>query len=379
MQPRYLTFTILPLLFIACLVFGLQATAQEEDTAMNSENNIPSSEDYRQTVEKAGGRVDFLFEDDRPFQECHASSIVQAANGDLLAAWFAGTKEKDPDVGVWWSRFTDGAWSAPIRIAKVSETAHWNPVLFRDAEDDIYLFFKVGVDVPEWSTWWMQSEDHGHTWNDPVELVPGDVGGRGPVKNKPIILADGTWLAPASTEEKGRFGAWKPFADISTDRGKTWERTDDWPVDKEVLKGLGAIQPTFWESEPGTVHALMRTTIGKVWRTDSKDGGRTWDPVYATDLPNNNSGLDVLLLEDGRLLMIYNPVGINWGPRTPLDLAVSKDNGQTWRTIAHIEDNPDPKSEFSYPAIIRTSDGIAISYTWHRQRVRCWQIPLAAL
>jgi predicted neuraminidase len=352
-----------------------EETEQAEVQNVVNDDQALSSQDFAAKVNAAGGRVDFVFGDDRPFAQCHASTVVDTDNHDLLAAWFGGTEEKDPDVGIWMARFSGGAWSKPWRAVKVSETAHWNPVLFRDAHDAIYLFFKVGADVPHWATWMIKSDDDGKTWTEPRELVPGDVGGRGPVKNKPIILSNGAWLAPASTE----LGSWKPFADISTDHGVTWERTPDWEIDRQQLRGKGAIQPTFWESAPGKVHALMRSCNGKIWRADSADYGKTWSSVYATDLPNNNSGLDVLGLEDGRVLLVYNPVGMNWGPRTPLDLAVSDDNGLTWTTIAHLEDDPDLESEYSYPAIIRTEKGVAISYTWNRERVRCWQIPVSVL
>jgi predicted neuraminidase len=319
-----------------------------------------------------GGRVDFVFGDDRPFAECHASTVVQLENGDLLCAWFGGTEEKDPDVGVWWSRFSNGAWSPPVRAAKVNETAHWNPVLFRDPARGVYLFFKVGPEVPTWQTYWTKSTDNGVTWSEPVELMPGDVGGRGPVKDKPIILSDGAWLAPASTE----LGPWKPFADRSEDGGLTWTRSDDFAIDRDVIKGKGAIQPTFWESAPGHVHALMRTAGAVIGRADSTDGGRTWSAVTPSGLPNNNSGIDALRLEDGRVLLVYNPVGKNWGERTPLNLAVSGDNGVTWTDFASFETAP---GEYSYPAIVTTTDGIAVCYTWKRERVRCWQIPLRAL
>lgn len=320
-----------------------------------------------------GATVEFVFEDDRPFAQCHASTVVETDGGDLLAAWFGGTREKNPDVGIWISRRTHGGWSAPQVAAKINDTAHWNPVLFKDAEGAVHLFFKVGPEIPTWQTYWISSTDDGATWSEPQELVPGDDGGRGPVRNKPIILADGAWLAGASTEK----GAWIAYADRSHDRGATWARTHGWAMSPIEIPGKGAIQPTLWESAPGHVHALVRTTGGVIGRTDSADGGYTWIQIYPTALPNNNSGVDLVALDDGRLLLVYNPVAENWGSRSPLNLAISIDNGATWRDIASLES--EPQMEFSYPAIVRTQSGVAISYTWKRQRIRVWTIPASAI
>jgi len=360
---------MIPLL-IPCVAIAQGETAPLVEIDMS----ITSSAAFQAQVEGAGGRVDFIFEEDRPFAQCHASSVSSDAKGDLLAVWFGGTKEKDPDVGIWYSRFHEDAWNAPALLAKVNETAHWNPVIFRALDEDtIYVFFKVGPEIPTWQTYWMQSDDHGVTWSEPVELVPGDAGGRGPVRCKPIVLSDGAWLAGASTE----LGRWIPFADRSEDKGKTWTRSDNFALDDPALLGRGAIQPTLWESSPGQVHSLLRSQGGKVWRSDSADYGKTWGPVRETALPNNNSGVDVVQLSGNRLLLVYNPVSRNWGSRTPIDLALSTDNGETWTPVAHLEDNPDPKSEFSYPAIVLTEDGVVITYTWNRQRVRAWQLPMA--
>jgi predicted neuraminidase len=352
-----------------------QAPAKEDAGAVDN-SKLLSSKDYEARVKALGGRVDFVFGKDRPFSQCHASTVVRTSQGTLMTAWFGGTEEKNPDVSIWLSRFVNGTWSAPIRVARAQDCAHWNPVLFTVPDSgETHLFFKVGPEIPYWQTYWMSTTDNGLTWTAPKELVPGDKGGRGPVKNKPIILSDGSWLAPASTE----LGGWKPFADRSTDRGTTWTRSADFQRDKSVLPGVGAIQPTFWESPKGWVHALLRTAGGKVWRADSKDFGQTWGPVYATPLPNNDSGIDLLRYDDGRLYLVYNPVAKNWGPRTPLDLAVSRDDGETWTTVAHLEDDPNLDSEYSYPAIVRTREGIAVCYTYNRDTVRCWQIPAAAL
>ena len=363
-------------LMVSYAATAAEISAEEKQEALEAAAMTPAErtiEDFENRLETAGGQVDFVFGDDRPFPQCHASTIVEAEDGSLLCAWFGGQEEKAEDVGIWLARCVNGNWTAPVEVAKVNETPHWNPVLFRDPARGTYLFFKFGREIPLWETAWMNTKDSGKTWSDPVELVPFDQGGRGPVKNKAIVLSDGAWLAGASTE----YQRWDAFADRSEDGGKTWIRSDDLAIDHTTFEGKGAIQPTLWESVPGTVHALLRTTAGKVGRADSKDGGRTWTAMYLTELPNNNSGIDVLRRDDGSLYLVYNPVGVNWGGRSPLTLAKSTDNGEAWTNLVHLEN--EMGSEFSYPAIVATTDGIAISYTWKRQRIRCWQIPSSAL
>ena len=81
-------------------------------------------------------------------------------------------------------------------------------------------------------------------------------------------------------------------------------------------------------------------------------------------LANPSSGTDAVTLKDGRHLIVYNPVARG---RTPLNVAVSRD-GREWKDVITLEDQP---GEYSYPAIIQTSDGrVHITYTWKRQRIR---------
>ncbi len=137
----------------------------------------------------------------------------------------------------------------------------------------------------------------------------------------------------------------------------------------------GVIQPTLWESAPGTVHMLLRSTRGQVYCGDSSDRGRTWREAYATALPNNNSGIDVVRLGSGRLALACNPVAGNWGRRYPLSLLCSADNGATWDLRTDVEAD---EGEFSYPAIIAAGDALHLCYTANRTNIVYRRIDVVA-
>ncbi|CAN5425397.1 exo-alpha-sialidase [soil metagenome] len=354
---------IIKFLKLACLfifILWISCSSPEKNlsqTLLNPENHL-------QHV-----LLEHVFKDDRPFPQSHASTMISLNNGSYLLAWFAGTHEKHDDVGIWMSSGQPGNWSSPYLAVKVNEEPHWNPVLFKAPNDTIYLYFKVGKEIDYWGTWVQQSGDFGHTWSSPRELVPGDEGGRGPVRNQPIILSDDTWLAPASIE---RNKVWNVFVDRSEDGGRTWVATDTLQLDRQVITGEGVIQPALWESAPGKVHMLMRSSSGYICRSDSDDYGKTWSPVYETELPNNNSGIDVAQIAADTIAVIFNPVSKNWGERNPLSVAISMDNGSTWPLKFDIEKS-DEKAEFSYPDMFYEDGHLVACYTWNRERIAIWK------
>lgn len=328
-----------------------------------------------------GFTQEFIIEENREFDSAHASTLLELEHGNVLVAWFGGSWEKGSDVAIWISRRMDGVWEKPRAIAQVREIAMWNPVLFQKEDGTIMLFYKVGSTISEWCTWIIESRDGAETFTTPQELVLGDVGGRGPVKNKPIRLADGTVLAPASLEGN----TWDSFVDISEDDCKTWERSAlvplrrsgfdiqmvDRPYDKHYIYGKGVIQPTLWQDEAGVVHMFLRTTSSRVFRSDSLDGGKTWCTAYDTGLPNNNSGLDMVKLTSGAVALVYNPrenlPNYYKGPRTPLVVSVSEDNGSTFTELKVLENQ---RGNYCYPAIIcNDKHEIMITYTWNRERI----------
>jgi len=296
-----------------------------------------------------------------PTPSCHASTIA-LHKGLLYAAWFGGTKEGADDVGIWLS-INDGGWSAPELMSADNDIPHWNPVLL-SLGDTLFLYYKKGKTIPAWQTFYRVLSNS--IWSAEAELVPGDTGGRGPVKNKPLQLASGVILAPASSERKtapAGENKWNAFIDVSDD-GINWDARP-W-----IAANVNLIQPSIWESDAG-VHALMRSDAGAAYRSDSSDGGVTWGKAYKTGLLNNNSGLDVVYA-DG-LYTVYNPVGTNWGARTPLVVSRSTDNGATWAETLTLEE---AEGEYSYPSVIADSGYMHIVYTYNRQSIKYVKITL---
>lgn len=306
--------------------------------------------------------------------QVHASTFLELKNGGVIAAWFQGTREGAADVAIFGSRRIGDVWTESSILAKaVPDMPHWNPVLRRGDDGRIVLYFKVGPNCSYWRTFYTESYDEGLTWSPPSELVLGDEsGGRGPVRNKCLKLPNGRWLAPASCE----IGEWRSFIDRSEDDGRTWTRSAKIRI-VNPGKGRGTIQPTLWLDFSGVVHAYMRSSIGYIYESISRNNGETWSTAKPTELPNNNSGIDLVKASNGTLYLAMNPVSGNWAPRSELVIMCSADNGHSWQLFETLE--KEPEGEFSYPCIREISPGIlAVSYTWNRRciafrEIRCWQ------
>jgi predicted neuraminidase len=312
-------------------------------------------------------KSEFIYESG-PYPSIHATTIVETPTG-LVSAWFGGTAEKNPDVCIWVSRLMDGKWTPSVETANGVQpdgTRHptWNPVLFQPSKGPLMLFYKVGPNPEQWWGELKTSADDGKTWSAARKLPDGFLG---PIKNKPVQLANGDILCPTSNETHEKPSKWTVHFERTSDFGKTWQLIG--PVNDGVK--IQAIQPSILFLGGDKLLALGRSRQDRVFEVRSDDGGKTWGEMTLGSLPNNNSGTDAVTLKDGRHLIIYNHIagtpGKWGGKRTPLNVAVSTD-AQTWQAALVLESDP---GEYSYPAIIQTRDGLVhITYTWKRQRVK---------
>lgn len=353
----------------------------------------------------------FVTVDNPAWTQCHASTII-ASGPRFLVAFFAGTAEGTPDNHIWLSTSPDlVTWGAPVCVDEGEDVAHWNPVLAHDPDGLLWLFYKKGPLISAWQTYYRTSTDNGVTWSPAAELVPGDAGGRGPVKNQPLAVGR-RWFAPSSLEAWGDAPgetAWTAFVDISDDSGRSWTAVPV-PLDRDRLRGAGIIQPSLWKDQRGGISLLCRSSEGSAFLSRSAGGSDAGEMEFAearpVGLPNNNSGLDVAVLPDGRLVCAHNPVDGDWGPRCPLGLSISHDDGETWAYAVTIDDGttaigdgPVPtdggglrpgaaaasgvvttgQGEYSYPTLTVSGDRLVVSYSWQRRGIVAASIPVGHL
>lgn len=348
----------------------------------------------------------------------HAANLLPLGNGDLLCTWFSGTQEGLPDISVYLSRLESGTevWTAPEKMSHDSGRSEQNPVLFQTPQGDIWLFWtsQEGGNQDSSIVKRRISRDGGHTWS-PVETFidkPGTF-----VRQPVMVLDNGDWLLPVFYCVKVPGRKWVGDHDysavlITSDQGKTWEEV-------VVPQSTGCVHMNIVPLPDGTLAAFFRSRwADSVYRTVSRDNGRTWAPPVATPLPNNNSSVQATSLLDGLLALVFNNVNAEncterrtslyddigeedepddsagadlqtggartafWGvPRAPLSVALSEDGGLTWPVLRDLEvgdgycmtnNSRDlVNREYSYPSIKQTADGkIHIAYTYYRQKIK---------
>ncbi len=315
-------------------------------------------------------------------RDSHGSTVTELPSGKIMATWYSGSYEKSADVGIYTARFDPQTktWSEVSLLAKEGDRkSEGNPVIHYDAPTERLWLFWVTMDRADydfipggWSTCKMKcmhSDDVGKTWREPRYLFKtwGKM-----TRNKPIRLSNGDFFLPIYSEwlgYKGNFLISKAESFAKGAQKSKWKKVG--PV------GTGVMQPTVVELEPGHLLAYFRTAKsskfkGRMTKAESVDYGRHWTKIEPTDLPNPNSGCDMVKLANGNLALAFNN---HPSERSPLSIGLSEDNGKTWPYIQDIVKAAGPglDERFSYPSLIQAEDGILYcSYTnKHAINIQC--------
>ncbi len=295
---------------------------------------------------------EFIVEPGSLWPSAHAASIVELPGGTLLASWFAGSREGAPDAAIWTAERTAAGWSDPTKVIDTPGFSNGNSVLWLDGEGDLRIWY-VTMEGRGWASCPVRerrSPDRGKTWG-PDSYIRREPGWM--VRNEPVRWND-LLLMPMYDERD-----WTSFVLVSQDGGQSWAESE------RLQAKVGIIQPTLAELRDGRLLMFLRTTAGVIDRSHSADGsGLRWTKPQPTSLPNPNSAVDLIRLQSGALLLVYNPVK---RARSPLRVALSVDDGANWDRWRDLETE---EGEFSYPTALQTQDGlIHVLYTWRRQTI----------
>lgn len=350
----------------------------------------------------------------------HASNLLELTNGDLLCTWFSGTQEGVSDISIYLSRLNKGTdtWTKPVKMSDDPARSEQNPVLFEDPEGEIWLLYtaqKFGNQDTAFVRY-RTSEDRGYSWSpiQPLIQEPGTF-----IRQPITVLADGTWALPVFHCATLPGEKWVGDHDtsavrLSHDKGKSWQ-------EYEVPESIGCVHMCINAMPDGSLVALYRSRwADHIYRSTSVDG-RKWTAPESIALPNNNSSIQAIVLQDGKMAMVFNNICADdstdrraslydeidegevdeaeknissdvpqdkfgrkavWGtPRAPMTIALSEDQGKTWPYIRNIQEgdgkcmsnNSREKKnrEFSYPSIKQGANGaIHVSFTYFRQTIK---------
>ena len=220
--------------------------------------------------------------------------------------------------------------------------------LEKNAPDDLKVMLRV-------------SKDECRTFGEPIQVST--IPGYHVMNNDRVtVLKSGRLLAPvASSPNHIKVNHFKCFCFLSDDGGRTW-RVSKNSVD---YGRRGAMEPEVIELKDGTVLMIFRTQLGHIAAATSADGGETWSEaksfgVRAPEAPATLRRIPTT----GDLLLLWNDTFTegagHGGRRTPLNSAVSSDEGKTWKHKRVLED--DPTAGYCYMSLIFHKGRAVMSY-----------------
>ncbi|HQR03265.1 MAG: exo-alpha-sialidase [Proteobacteria bacterium] len=305
-----------------------------------------------------------------PAASAHAVTLAPLGPDRIAAAWFAGSREGAEDVAIVLSRYDGRQWEDPVSIITRERVQHdtrrlvrklGNPLLWTAPDGALHLWF-VSVSYGGWAGSALNhtvSRDEGRNWSRITRWITSPFWNLSTlVRAPPVPLANGELGLPVYHEFIAKRPEWLRLQGAAT------------ITDKLRLPAASqSLQPAIAALDTDHAIALLRDAgpQQRIRMSHSVDGGAHWSSAVATELPNPNAGIALLRLNDGRLLLAYNP---STSGRSSLALALSVDAGNSW-SAPRIVDQGEPQDEFSYPALLQDESGVIhLAYTWKRERIK---------
>ncbi len=352
-----------------------------------------------------------------PMVQNHAAFIERLDDGTLACLWFGGSLEGKSDISIHGATLSQGAarWSASTQLSNDTDRSEQNPVLWRNGAGDWQLLHTAQPSG---------NQDECLLRARPITF-DGTLEGGAPrdidlplgsfIRGRFVRRADGAWMMPIFRCISRPGQRWNGSHDtaaigVSHDDGQTWTMS-------EVPGSIGSVHMTIVPLDGDHMVAFYRRRQSDfVHRSESHDGGLTWSAPGPTDVPNNNSSINVIRLQDGRLAMLCNPISAalssdrrvslydeieegddrpdatggcapTWGvPRAPMTLCISTDGGLTWPLRRVVDDSPGTclsnnsidgrNKELSYPYLLEGEGGeLHLAYTYFRRAIKYVRLP----
>ncbi|MGM0901235.1 MAG: sialidase family protein [Bacillota bacterium] len=322
--------------------------------------------------------IDFSLIPSGPFPTAHAPTITKLDNGDLLCAWFAGSFEGSPDISIVLSKFNheSGEWNEPKIVSQDETRSEQNPSFFHAPDQSVWLIYtsqegrRPDKDNMQFTSIikYQKTYDNGETWTEPEVLFsqPGTF-----ARQSIQVLSNGRWIFSTWVCEDSEFGLTNDptVFQVSDDEGQTWKEV-------RMPDSNGRVHANVIELEGGHLVAFMRSRFAdSIYRSESTDYGNSWTVPQPTTLPNNNSSISAIKLDNDAIAIAYNANAaknpefgkVAWpGLRNPVVVSVSEDGGNTWpigRIIEHAEgfigaENKTNNSQFEYPTLYQDAEGL---------------------
>ena len=310
--------------------------------------------------------------------EVHSAGAVELSNGNIRAVWYGGTEEGDADVAIYtnvWNA-ANGKWGQEHIAVDLAATRTGskryarklgNPVITRTNNDQLWVFYVSAVGG--WATSSINlsiSRDEGVSWITPKRLITSPALNFSTlVKGNPIHFTDGTIGLPVYHEFLAKFGELLRL-----------DSTGD-VIDKTRLAwGRDSLQPVIMPYSEQEALSLLRYAGDpphRILAQHSANAGLSWPEPFKTDMPNPNAAITGISINGGkRLLMVFND---HPEERDKLSLAVSDNQGESWKTI-HVFEHWNNEWEgdnqgYSYPSLIQATNGdFHLVYSWNVKKIK---------